>query len=98
MSEHPHLNNLQAFFAYERSRRAEKEVENKLEKIKNNPSINENSKKIFLKYLEYNLAENILNSRYFRILYALAHVLEKFKDLDEFNKLFNATDEGQRIR
>jgi integrase/ribosomal protein L40E len=59
-----------------------KEAERKLEKIKNNPSINENSKKIFLKYLEYKLAENISNSRYFRIIYALAHVLENFKEVD----------------
>jgi integrase/ribosomal protein L40E len=57
-------------------------ADKKLEKIKNDPSINENSKRIFLKYLEYKLAENISNSRYFRIVYAFAHILTNFKDVD----------------
>ena len=82
MSEPPHLKNLQTSSHMSLQDELKKEAERKLEKIKNNPSINENSKKIFLKYLEYKLAENISNSRYFRIIYALAHVLENFKDVD----------------
>jgi len=59
-----------------------KVADRKLERIKSDITINQKSKEVFLKYLEYKLAENISTSRYFRIVFAFSHVLKNFKNVD----------------
>uniref|UniRef100_A0A7V4KEI5 Site-specific integrase n=1 Tax=Fervidobacterium pennivorans TaxID=93466 RepID=A0A7V4KEI5_FERPE len=59
-----------------------KVADRKLEKLKADSSINQNSKAVFLKYLEHKLAENISISRYFRVIFAFSHILKNFSSID----------------
>jgi hypothetical protein len=62
-----------------------KVVERKLEKIKNDSSINQKAKEVFLKYVEFKQTERISYHRLSRILDLFYHILKNFKDLDFSN-------------
>jgi hypothetical protein len=53
-----------------------KVVERKLEKIKNDSSINQKAKEVFLKYIEFKQTERISYHRLARILNLFYHILE----------------------
>jgi integrase/ribosomal protein L40E len=57
-------------------------VERKLEKIKNDSSINQNAKEVFLRFVEFKQTERISYHRLSRILDLFYHILKNFKDVD----------------
>ncbi|MDT7858579.1 MAG: site-specific integrase [Candidatus Aenigmarchaeota archaeon] len=57
-------------------------VERKLEKIKNDSNINQKSKEVFLKFVEFKQTERISYHRLSRVLDLFYHILKNFKDLD----------------
>jgi integrase/ribosomal protein L40E len=59
-----------------------KVVERKLEKIKNDSSINQKAKEVFLKYVEFKQTERISYHRLSRILDLFYHILKNFKNVD----------------
>jgi hypothetical protein len=65
--------------------RFKKSSERKLEKIKKDSNINQKSKEVFLKYLEFKQTERISYSRLTRILDLFYHILKNFKDVDFSN-------------
>jgi len=59
-----------------------KVVERKLEKIKRDSSINQNSKEVFLRFVEFKQTERISYHRLSRVLDLFYHILKNFKDID----------------
>jgi Fe-S cluster biosynthesis and repair protein YggX len=57
-------------------------VERKLEKIKNDSSINQKAKEVFLKFVEFKQTERISYHRLDRILDLFYHILKNFKEAD----------------
>jgi integrase/ribosomal protein L40E len=65
--------------------RFKKSSERKLEKIKNDSIINQKSKEVFLKFVEFKQTERISYFRLTRILDLFYHILKNFKDVDFSN-------------
>ena len=62
-----------------------KVAERKLEKIRRDETINQVSKDVFLRYVEFKKTERISDHRLVRILYLFYHILKNFDY--EFSKL-----------
>ena len=79
----PHLNSLQSSSHMRlQEEKFKKSSERKLEKIRNDLSINQSSKEVFLKFVEFKKTERISYSRLTRIVDLFYHILKNFKDVD----------------